>query len=201
MKMNTRHYLILLALCPTLSFAQTGGGKTGNLGNEDINVIKEYQPVLNDAFKININPDSDTSTIRKANTPEYKVSAQPINSNYNTSPIKPVRIKDDAIKKLYHGYVKAGYGLENMPLLDISFNSLRSKNFDAGVRFKHLSTSGKIKEYGFPGNSNNLFNVFGTRYFDKFKIGANLAYNRDVVHFYGYNSPPNYSQNRKPSIA
>lgn len=188
--MNTRHYLILLALCPTLSFAQTGGGKTGNLGNEDINVIKEYQPVLNDAFKININPDSDTSTIRKANTPEYKVSAQPINSNYNTSPIKPVRIKDDAIKKLYHGYVKAGYGLENMPLLDISFNSLRSKNFDAGVRFKHLSTSGKIKEYGFPGNSNNLFNVFGTRYFDKFKIGANLAYNRDVVHFYGYNSPP-----------
>lgn len=190
MKMNTRHYLILLALCPTLSFAQTGGGKTGNLGNEDINVIKEYQPVLNDAFKININPDSDTSTIRKANTPEYKVSAQPINSNYNTSPIKPVRIKDDAIKKLYHGYVKAGYGLENMPLLDISFNSLRSKNFDAGVRFKHLSTSGKIKEYGFPGNSNNLFNVFGTRYFDKFKIGANLAYNRDVVHFYGYNSPP-----------
>ncbi len=91
---------------------------------------------------------------------------------------------------MYHGYVKAGYGLENMPLLDISFNSLRSKNFDAGVRFKHLSTSGKIKEYGFPGNSNNLFNVFGTRYFDKFKIGANLAYNRDVVHFYGYNSPP-----------
>ncbi|MFN0188481.1 MAG: hypothetical protein ACKVQV_07250 [Bacteroidia bacterium] len=188
--MNTRHYLILIALCPTLSFAQTGGGKTGNLGNEDINVIKEYQPVLNDAFKININPDSDTTTIRKASTPEYKVSSQPINSNYNTSPIKPVRIKDDAIKKLYHGYVKAGYGLENMPLLDISFNSLRSKNFDAGVRFKHLSTSGKIKNYGFPGNSNNLFNVFGTRYFEKFKLGANLAYNRDVVHFYGYKSPP-----------
>ncbi len=190
MKMNTRHYLILIALCPTMSFAQTGGGKTGNLGNEDINVIKEYQPVLNDAFKININPDNDTTTTRNPNTPEYKVSAQPINSNYNTSPIKPVRIKDDAIKKLYHGYVKAGYGLENMPLLDISFNSLRSKNFDAGVRFKHLSTSGKIKKYGFPGNSNNIFNVFVTRYFEKFKLGANLAYNRDVVHFYGYKSPP-----------
>ncbi|MBK9638476.1 MAG: hypothetical protein IPO63_11935 [Bacteroidetes bacterium] len=104
--------------------------------------------------------------------------------------LKPVRIKDDAIKKLYHGYVKAGYGLENMPLLDISFNSLRSKNFDAGVRFKHLSTSGKIKDYGSPGNSNNNFNIFGTRYFEKFKLGANLAYNRDVVHFYGYKSPP-----------
>jgi hypothetical protein len=190
MKMNNRLYILLIALCPSLSLAQTGGGKTGNLGNEDINVVKEYQPVLNDAFKININPDSDTSTLRRASTPEYKLSALPINSNYNTSPIKPVRIKDDAIKKLYHGYVKAGYGLENMPLLDVSFNSLRSKNFDAGIRFKHLSASGKIKDYGFPGNSNNNLQVFGTRYFDKFKLGANLTYNRDVVHFYGFKSPP-----------
>lgn len=188
--MNIRHYIILIALSPIASTAQTGGGKTGNLGNEDINVVKEYQPVLNDAFKININPESDTTTIRKASTPEYNVSAQPINSNYNTSPIKPVRIKDDVIKKLYHGFIKAGYGLENMPLLDFSFNSLRSKTFDAGIRFKHLSTSGKIKNYGFPGNSNNNLNVFGTRYFEKFKLGANLTYNRDVVHFYGYKSPP-----------
>jgi len=188
--MKINKYIILLVLCPAFSFAQTGGGKTSNLGNEDINVVKEYQPVLNDAFKINILPDNDTSTFKKAKLPDYKVEAQPINSNYNTSPIKPVRIKDDAIKKLYHGFIKAGYGLENMPMLDVSFNSLRSKNFDAGVRYKHLSTSGKIKDYGFPGNSNNNFNVFGTRYFENFKLGADLTYNRDVVHFYGYKSPP-----------
>ncbi|MBL7922700.1 MAG: hypothetical protein JNL88_00735, partial [Bacteroidia bacterium] len=91
---------------------------------------------------------------------------------------------------LYHGFVKAGYGLENMPLLDIAFNSLRSKNFDAGFRYKHLSAGGKLKEYGFPGNSNNNLGLFGTRYFDKFKLGADLYYNRDVVHFYGFKSPP-----------
>ncbi len=188
MKNNIPFYFLLLL--PSIAASQGGGTKTNNLGNEDINVVKEYQPVLNDAFKINIYPESDTSTFRDKQSLNYSLEARPMNSNYNTSPIKPVRIKDDAIKKLYHGFVKAGYGLENMPLLDVSFNSIRSKNFDAGVRYKHLSTSGKIKDYGFPGNSNNHIDLFGTRYFEKFKLGADLIYNRNVVHFYGFKTPP-----------
>ncbi len=182
--------VLLLLLYPVYSKAQGGGGKSGNLGNEDINVVKDYQPVLNDAFKINISPDTDTSSLREKQVLQYQVTGQPMLSNYNTSPIKPVRIKDDVIKKLYHGFVKAGYGLENMPLLDVAFNSLRSKNFDAGVRFHHLSASGKIKDYGYPGNSVNSLDIFGTKYFEKFSLGANLLYNRNVVHYYGFKSPP-----------
>ncbi len=180
--------LLLIFLTPVLSAAQGGGNN--NLGNEDINVVKDYQPVLNDAFKINISPDSDTSTFKDKQRLQYSVVPKPMNSNYTTSPIKPVRIKDDAIKKLYHGFVKAGYGLENMPLLDVSFNSLRSKNFDAGIRLKHLSATGKIKDYGYPGNSSNLAEIFGTKYFEKFKLGASLNYQRNVVHFYGFKTPP-----------
>ena len=144
MKNNIPFYFLLLL--PSIAASQGGGTKTNNLGNEDINVVKEYQPVLNDAFKINIYPESDTSTFRDKQSLNYSLEVRPMNSNYNTSPIKPVRIKDDAIKKLYHGFVKAGYGLENMPLLDVSFNSIRSTNFAACFLYKHLSTSGKIKD-------------------------------------------------------
>lgn len=182
--------ILLLALVSGPSMAQDNKGKTGNLGNEDVNVVKEYTPILNDAFKININPDADTSTLRAIKVPDYLIEARPMHSNYNTSPIKPVRIKDDAIKKLYRGFVKAGYGLESMPMLDISFNSLRSKSYDAGIRFKHLSASGKINDYGYPGNSNNNLNAFGTRYFEKFQVSGELSYNRDAVHYYGFRTPP-----------
>ena len=182
--------ILLLALVSGHSIAQDNKGKTGNLGNEDVNVVKEYTPILNDAFKININPDADTSTLRAIKVPDYLIEARPMHSNYNTSPIKPVRIKDDAIKKLYRGFVKAGYGLESMPLLDVSFNSLRSKSYDAGLRFKHLSASGKINDYGYPGNSNNHLNAFGTRYFEKFHVTGDLSYNRDAVHYYGFRTPP-----------
>jgi hypothetical protein len=175
-------------------FAQTGGNTNGNpptknLGNEDIDIVKDYTPVLNDAFKINIVPEGDTADF-KAPVLTYSVDPKPMNSNYNLSPIKPVRIKDDAIKKLYHGFIKAGYGLENMPMLNLYYNSLRSKSFNAGVKFNHFSSSGKINDYGNPANSNNELVVFGTKYFDQFTLKGNLGYNRDVVHYYGYLDPP-----------
>jgi hypothetical protein len=161
----------------------------GNIGNEDITVVKEYQPVLNDVFKINLSPGSDTSSIKPRDL-DYTVESKPAKSDFNTSPIKPVRIKDDAIRKLYKGFVKAGFGMENMPMLDLYFNSLRSKNFDAGVSFQHLSARGKINDFGYPGNSSNRLGLNGTRYFDKFSLGADLLYNRNVAHFYGFRSPP-----------
>lgn len=177
-----------LIFIPVVSQAQTTG-TTRNLGNEDITVVKEYQPVLKDAFKINISPTGDTSTTDP--TPlKYSIDPKPMNSNYTISPIKPVRIKDDNIRKLYRGFVKGGYGLENTPLLDIYFNALRAKEFDAGISYHHLSSTGKITDYGFPGNSNNRLEAHGTRYFNNFQLAGEVEYDRNMVHYYGYNSPP-----------
>lgn len=182
-------FLILLALAPLVSLAQPGG-KSGQMGNEDIDIVKEYQPVLNDAFKIDVQPEEESDSKTSSEALTYKLKPAPTAASFNTTPIKPVRIKDDAIKKLYHGWIKAGYGLENMPLVDAAFNSLRSKRFDAGASLYHLSAGGKIKDYGFPGNSTTNLSTFGTRYFDKFKLGATLGYRFDKVHYYGFQSPP-----------
>ena len=189
---------LLITLSAIKSNAQTtpdsttkGGVK--NLGNEDINVYKEYTPVLNDAFKINITPVGDTSIF---NPPAltYAIEPKPINSNYNLSPIKPVKIKDDNIKKLYKGFIKAGYGLENLPMVDLYFNSLRSKEFNAGVRYSHLSSTGGIVDYGNPSNSHDALNATGIRYFDKLSINADLGFKRDLVHYYGYQAPDLFSK-------
>ena len=168
-------------------------GGVKNLGNEDINVYKEYTPVLNDAFKINITPVGDTSIFNPP-TLTYAIEPKPMNSNYNLSPIKPVKIKDDNIKKLYKGFIKAGYGLENLPMIDLYFNSLRSKEFNAGVSFKHLSSTGAITDYGNPSNSHDALNATGIRYFDKLSINADLGFKRDLVHYYGYKAPDLFSK-------
>ena len=186
---NTLLLLVLISLLPLLTIAQPGG-KTAQMGNEDVDIVKEYQPVLNDAFKIDLQPEDNVDTKSTGAPLIYKLNPAPAPASFNTSPIKPVRIKDDAIKKLYHGWLKAGYGLENMPLVDAAFNSLRSKRFDAGAHLYHLSAGGKIKDYGFPGNSTTNFTTFGNRYFEKFKLGASLGYRFDKVHYYGFKSPP-----------
>jgi hypothetical protein len=166
-----------------------GQTSPGNLGNEDVTVVKDYQPVLNDAFKISILPAGDTSTAHPAPL-NYNTEPAQMNTAFNITPIKPVRIKDDNIKKLYRGYVKAGYGNYNTPLLDVRYNSLRSKEFDAGVHAKHISSSGKLKGYGYGDYSVNTVGVNGTRYFSENALKGVVDYNRDVYHYYGYKSPP-----------
>ena len=183
-------YLPGLLLWFALPVSGQNTGTAVKLGNEDVNIIKDYQPVLNDAFKINIQPGQDTGMGIRRNNLTYRLDAFPLNTTFTTSPIKPVRLKDDAIKKLYRGWVKAGYGLENMPLVDASFNSLRSKEFDAGISLKHLSARGGIKDFGYPGNGNTGINAFGTRYFSKVSLGARIAYEHTMVHYYGFRNPP-----------
>ena len=156
-------------------------------------MYKEYTPVLNDAYKINVTPVGDTSIF---NPPAltYSIDPKPINSNYNLSPIKPVKIKDDNIKKLYKGFVKAGYGLQNLPMVDLYFNSLRSKEFNAGVRYNHLSSTGGLKDYGDPSNNHDALSISGIRYFDKLSLNTDIGYNRDLVHYYGYTVPDMFSK-------
>jgi hypothetical protein len=186
--MKFLHIALLLLITPGFIAAQNTG-TVRNLGNEDITIVKEYQPVLKDAFKINIVPSGDTATAAPLAL-EYGIDPKPLNSNYTISPIKPVRIKDDNIRKLYRGFVKGGYGMESSALLDVYFNALRSKEFDAGVSYHHLSMNGKINDYGFPGNSENKLEAHGTRYFDDFSLKGAINYDRNMVHYYGYNSPP-----------
>ncbi|HMT29178.1 MAG TPA: hypothetical protein PKD91_07865, partial [Bacteroidia bacterium] len=161
----------------------------GNLGNEQINVVKAYQPTLSDAFKISDVPSRDTAV---SYTPDMKYEISPVQypTVYTISPIKPLRIKDENIKKLYRGFVKGGYGTKNTPYAEIFYNSLRSKTFDAGIHLNHLSSSGKIKDYGYPGMSESGIKIFGTRFFDNSSLRGEMGYNRSVYHWYGYNSPP-----------
>src|SRR5262245_9314354 len=115
----------LISVSSTI-YAQTDTLK--NAGDETVIVRKDYIPTLIDANKISDVPNGDTSI---AVTPEFKynIETKKYNTVFTSTPIKPVRIKDDNIKKLYRGFVKGGYGTHNTPYAEVFYNSLRSKEF------------------------------------------------------------------------
>ncbi len=164
-------------------------GQQGNLGDEQINVVKAYQPTLSDAFKISDVPERDTAV---SYTPDMKYTVDQVQHQtvYTITPIKPLRIKDETIKKLYRGFIKAGYGTKNTPYGEIFYNSLRSKSADGGLHLSHISSSGKLKGYGHPGMSESGVKVFGTKFLDNNLLKGDIGYNRYAYHYYGYNSPP-----------
>jgi len=163
--------------------------QTKDLGDENVLVVKAYQPTLTDAYKISDVPQKDTTQVQSPQL-MYEVDPQKYNTEFRPSPIKPVKIKDDSVKKLYHGYVKGGYGNYNNYYGEVMYNALRSKEFDAGVHYRHRSATGKIKNYGYPGWSDNLFELFGKKFMEFSTLDASFSYQRLVHHFYGYDSPP-----------
>lgn len=165
----------------------------GNIGNEEVEVVKPYQPVLSDAIKITSAPQRDTLN----NEPpvlNYAIEEKKQSTSYNITPIKPVRIKDENIKELYRGFVKAGYGNYNTLYGEAFYNALRSKDFDAGIHLKHLSSGGNIKDYGFPGAANTGLKLHGKKFFDNAALDGALSFNREVNHFYGYKKPDIFSK-------
>jgi hypothetical protein len=188
-KMISTYHKVLIFISLLTASQLPAAGQEGNLGDEQINVVKAYQPTLTDAFKISDIPSGDTSVVF---IPPMTYSIEKVNhpTTYTISPIKAVRIKDENLKELYRGFIKAGYGTKNTPYGELFYNSLRSKDFDGGIHLHHISSTGKVKDYGFPGMSESGAKLYGSKFLKDHTIKGMVSYDRDVYHYYGYLDPP-----------
>lgn len=180
---NLKYKLLLVSV---LSFALGAHAQTGGVEDETIIVVKPYQATLSDAFKISETPMRDTSKAIISDL-KYSTSTTKAQTEYTVPEIKPVRIKDEAIPKLYRSYIKGGIGNYATRYGEFFYNSLRSKNFTAGVHLKHTSSQGKIKNVGSPFFSQNYVKAHGEKFFNNSTLTGELSFDRDVINYYGYN--------------
>jgi len=153
--------------------------------NEEITVIATFDPIIPDAFKINQNPVlNDTTTVVPVMT--YSVVPRDAAIRLEIDPLPAVKLVAEPLTKIYRNYLKAGVGNYSTLYGELFASSLRSKTHLLGVHMKHLSSSGKIKEYGPSSNSTQLAEVYGQRYFDQHTLGANVFFRRDGLHLYGF---------------
>jgi hypothetical protein len=92
----------------------------------------------------------------------------------------------DVLPKLYRSLLKAGAG--NYLYGEYFFNTLRSKDYSLGAHLHHLSYRGTISGYGFSGFSDNTTELFGKKFFRKHTLSANTGFDRNAVHYYGYDT-------------
>jgi hypothetical protein len=159
-----------------------------DLGEQQYVVVKDYKPVLAESFKISNAPETDTST----STPpalSYSISSHSAGTALEIPPVKPVKIKDEPLPKLYHALAKIGVGNYGTTYGELFVNSTRSKNSLLGFHYKHLSASpfNNDDEVGSGGYSDNLASLYGKLFVDRNVFTADLNYSRNVVHYYGFN--------------
>jgi hypothetical protein len=156
----------------------------GNGYKEEVIVVAPYQPTVSDAFKINRQPViADTQQFRQEL--KYKVPGRQVPTAYAAEAIKAAKIGDPSLTKLYRYLVKAGFGNYTTPYGEFFVNNLYSKSFTAGGHYRHYSSSGKIKDYAYPGYSDNSVSVYGKKFFAAHTFTGDLKFDRNVVHNYG----------------
>lgn len=160
---------------------------------EEITVVAPYEPTISDALKIGL-PAKTGDTLPEKKSFDYEIRSTVLPTPFELAKLRPARLVGEPLDKLYKNYLRAGFGTYTTPMLEYSYNSLRSKEMNYGVKVKHISSSGDIEDYGFPGTSHNQLGFYLNRIGRKGNtVALDIGYQRDVFHFYGFR-PEEYTE-------
>jgi hypothetical protein len=168
-----------------LSFFSVSLQLAGQGKNEEVTIIAPYIPSIGDAVKIPFRPEINPAPEEVPDF-SYDYVTKKVETKMELDPIEPMKYSVDKKEQFYRNYAKVGFGNYTTPYLDFMASSLQSENYLIGARVRHHSSQGKIKGYPPSAFSHNLVALYG-RYFSKtHTLSADLGYNRDVVHHYGF---------------
>lgn len=153
-----------------------------SLKQETIDIISTYQPKLRDAAKLNLTaslPGTDTARPRLS----YQVPALNLYFMYQPVPLKPLALGKDSLSALQNNFIKGGFGNYNTPLIQAGFGSNRNEKFNYGLYGSYISSKGTVKNQDY-----SALNVLasGTYYSPLFEINGSVGFDRNVIHYYGY---------------
>ncbi|PBQ32229.1 hypothetical protein CNR22_10745 [Sphingobacteriaceae bacterium] len=159
---------------------------------EDIVKMKSvFEPTIKDVKKFSDIPEIKDS-VKPIQNIKYGITSSPIFPKYQTQPIEAAKLQNEPLTKLYHSLLKLGYSpFYNMPYGEFWVGNTRAKESSYGAHLKHFSSTTTLKDAGYGGFSDNEINVFGKRFYKKHTLSGDLNYERNVVHYYGYDPDKN----------
>lgn len=186
--------ILFLVLCYAMaSLAQTPNG----LNDQIYQTRSEFQPTIKDAIKFSDIPEIKDSVKRIQNI-KYGINSTPIFPKYQVQPIEAAKLQNEPLPRLYHSLLKAGYGpFYNMPYAEFWVANARSRENSYGAHLKHFSSTAHLRDVGYSGFSDNVISVFGKRFYKKHTLSGDFNYERNVVHYYGYDTTINKLDDKK----
>jgi hypothetical protein len=181
----------ILIICGFVLFQLQSSYLVAQEIKKDVTVLKPYQPVVQDAGKINQMPVfNDTSSI--STEFEYFINPIKINTTFQPRPVPSATMAPETVQELHNNYVKLGIGNPFAPLVEVSVNNGRSKENAYGVFLHHQSADGKVKldnnnetEVDAP-YSDNSIELFGKHLFKHSVINGKVGYSSNKFVYYGY---------------
>ncbi|MFN8323146.1 MAG: hypothetical protein U0T74_10855 [Chitinophagales bacterium] len=168
---------LLISIITISLHAQTG------VGNEEVIVVKEYEVTIQDAQKVNIQPNIPEVEEVKPNL-TYSVPPKDFKDiSFEPNPLKPLSISKEKLEKYNSGFIKIGFGSQIMPIAQLAYNDNKTKNLKFGIFYNHLSAREfKVRNQRFVDDEVGVY----LKYFPKtLEVGTDFTFRNFRTHFYG----------------
>lgn len=163
-----------------------------NMNDINFQAESEFQPTIKDAIKFADVPEI-RDTVKRINNTTYGIASNPLFPKYEVAPIKPAKMQNEPLSKLYRSLIKVGYGpIYNMPYGELWVNSVRSREEAYGAHYKHFSSMSHLKNTGYSGFVDNEAEIFGKKFYKKHTLSGEFNYKRNRVHYYGFDTTMNH---------
>lgn len=177
--------LLLIVLSSGYVFAQDEGG----IEAVEIEIVKEKQITMPKASRnFEKVPPRPADPLAPSMTYDFK-SLNFVAPDYNPV-VKPLRLKDETLSKIYGNYISAGYGNYNSPFLRASFGSKRNAEKAYGADLFHHSFGRGPVDKDYSGSGYTKINGYVSGIGPKLTSNIGLDYENIFNHFYGYETKP-----------
>ncbi|WP_040496848.1 TonB-dependent receptor [Fulvivirga imtechensis] len=185
MKYFNLYIVLFLGIIPLHLSAQEDWENDGEIEDVQIEIVKDREIKLPQANR-------NFEKIPPINTEVGRGSIEYFYNNINFDlpdlnvRMRPLRIKDEKLSKLYGNYVKAGFGNYTTPYVEGFFNSKRSKERSYGAHFNYLNSSKGPVDGKNSGSGRLDIDLFGKYFTPKVTLSGDAGFNQRSYHFYGY---------------
>jgi hypothetical protein len=192
MRRSTKHVSLGAAVLALLLFTLPSFGQEtwekeneGEIKDLEIEMTKERQVILPRANRyFEKVPPRPFAPIVPAIT--YEVRPLAFSSPNYASSIRPLRIKQEELSKLYSNYMSAGVGNYTSFLLEGSIATKRDRNKLLGADFAWRGFGKGPVDEDHSASSRTRFGLYGKTLVDQVRVSGSLNYRNERGYFYGY---------------
>lgn len=178
-------FSLLIVLPAFLGAVPAFGQGEGEIEKVEIEIVKERQIVLPQATRnFEKVPPRPVEPIKPEITYQFKELSFRT-PDFNPS-IRPLRLKDQLLSKIYGNYISAGFGNYSSPYAEAYVTNKRDKSKFYGAKFFHRSFMNGPVDNGNSGSGNTELRLFGKGVGEAITTQGFLQYENQAGHFYGY---------------
>ncbi|GAF04621.1 TonB-dependent receptor [Saccharicrinis fermentans] len=177
---------ILLLAVSVLCFVSVNGQEL----NKDVKVVREYNPIISDAYKINEMPVDEVDQASFNPDFSYDILSKAMSSGLAVEPISAARLTPERKTILDKSYVKGGLGNYVTLFGELNYNVLRSEEYAVGLNLGHITSAGDVELEDDTKVDAPFHDTWASLYFRRFWKDYTLSIDADflhnIYHYYGY---------------